>query len=75
MRKLTRFELLSTHHLLLLAEWFTVPARVVMIELPEDSDVICNSPGPSLRLICWARTVSPGSTMDEGEDDMIGRLR
>lgn len=32
---LTRFELLSTHHLLLLAEWLTVPVRVDIIELSE----------------------------------------
>jgi hypothetical protein len=29
---LTRRELLSTHHLLLFAEWFTVPARVDIID-------------------------------------------
>lgn len=52
---LTRRELLSTHHLLLLAEWFTVPARVVIIEFAEDcdrDDDIWSSPGPSLRFTC-----------------------
>jgi hypothetical protein len=52
---LTRRELVSTHHLLLLAEWFTVPALVDIIEFVEDcdrDDDIWSSPGPSLRFTC-----------------------
>ena len=61
---LTRRELLSTHHLLLFAELFTVPARVDIIESPD----IWRSPGPSFKFTCWAGTGSPGRTMDDEED-------
>ena len=66
---LTRRELLSTHHLLLFAELFTVPARVDIIESPD----IWRSPGPSFKFTCWAGTGSPGRTMDD-EEDMISSL-
>lgn len=61
---LTRRALLSIHHRAPFGEWFSSPARVVMIEdSPEGLDC-CRSPGPSLRLTCCAETNSPGRTRD-----------
>ena len=64
----TRLELVSIHHLLLLVEWFSVPA---LVAITVDSVVLllatvdsCRRPGPSLRFTCRAGIWSPGRTVD-----------
>ena len=61
--RLTLRELPSTHHLLLFAEWFSVPARLATTGDARGADR-CRRPGPNLRLTCCAGTCSPGRTTD-----------
>ena len=74
---LTRRELPSIHHRARFAECWTSPARVETTAVCPFADGCFKSPGPSLRLTCWAGTSSPGRTEDmivkREEAEMAGR--
>lgn len=54
--------LLSIHHDLLFAACCNSPAFVDTTVVSSPTLDTCNKPGPSLRLTCFAGTVSPGRT-------------